>query len=98
MNVDWMKSPAWLANVGHFLAGMCVILVAHTYSHSGHTLSVVSLLFTTWCFLKEFWFDLTYETGEDVVSSLVDFVGYILGQVVAWTLIFSVHAVTYDIP
>jgi hypothetical protein len=98
MNADWMKRAPWLANVSHFLTGMCVLLIAHTYSHSAHLLSIVSLAFTTVSFLKEFWFDLTYESGEDVVSSLIDFTGYILGQMTAWTLIMSAHAVTYDIP
>ena len=90
---DWMKSAAWMANAGHFLAGLSVLLVAHTFSHAAGPLSIVSALFVTYALGKEYWFDLRYESGEDVASSTVDFVGYIAGHVVAWALVLSAHGV-----
>jgi hypothetical protein len=92
MNLDWMKSMQWLANVGHFLAGLGVVLLAALYSHDFETICIVTGALVAYGLVKEYVVDLIWESGETVASSTVDFVGYMLGAVVAWANLFGAHA------
>jgi hypothetical protein len=76
---DWMKSEAWLANVGHVLAGYAVILTAWAFTHTTLYLLDTWGALVAYAILKEYVFDLRYESGETVLSSTIDFVGYIGG-------------------
>lgn len=84
---DWMKSEPWLANVGHVLGGYGAILTAWTLTH------VTWHIIATWCagtaaaLVKEYIIDLREESDETVLSSTVDFVGYVAGAGVATGLI-----------
>lgn len=92
-SADWMKSPAWLANAGHFLAGMSVLLVAWTFTHTSWHLAAVWCALVAYAVTKEYWFDLHYESGEDVLSSTVDLVGYVLGAGAATGIIEIARAI-----
>jgi len=76
---DWMKSETWLANVGHVLAGYGAILTAWAFTHATVHLVDTWIALTIYAILKEYVFDLRFESGETVLSSTVDFVGYIGG-------------------
>lgn len=84
---DWMKSEAWLANVGHLMAGALVALITRLFTHAPETIAIVESFFVLYVILKEFWFDLTYESGEDIGSSALDAAGYVAGNLVGWGLI-----------
>lgn len=84
---DWMKSPAWLANVGHVLAGACVLLIAWTFTHVTWKIEATWAALIAYGVVKEYWIDLRYESDETVLSSTVDFVGYVGGAGVATILI-----------
>lgn len=77
---DWMKSVAWLANVGHVLAGYAVILTTWSFARTA-TLPLVWAwaALVLYALVKEYWIDLRYESGETLASGTVDFVGYIGG-------------------
>ena len=92
MNWDWMKSPAWLANAGHFLAGLSVLLTTLLLTHSWLAIGIVEGVFALYVVVKEFWFDLKYETGETWGSSAVDAAGYVLGNSVGWIMLAAAHA------
>lgn len=89
---DWMKSEAWLANAGHFLAGLGVVLIAALWSHTPSTVGIVTGVLVIYGLTKEYYIDLHYESGETVASSTVDLIGYLLGAVVAWANVLAAHA------
>lgn len=76
---DFMKSESFLANVGHVLAGALVAVTAVLFTHNPVLLTLVGALFLVYVGLKEFWFDLKYESGETLGSSAIDAVGYLGG-------------------
>ena len=90
---DFMKSPAWLANVGHVMAGALVALVAVLFSHRPEVLFWVEVLFFVYVAMKEFVIDLHLESNETIASSTVDAVGYIGGNVAGWGLVAWAYAI-----
>lgn len=91
---DWMKSPTWLANAGHFLAGyawmtttfLFDVLFARAQWVWG--VLVVSQVFAASAVLvKEYVIDLRDETGETIASSTEDALGYALGMMLTWIII-----------
>lgn len=90
--LDFLKSVQWLANVGHFLAGLGVVLLAAIYSHRFETLGAVSCVLVAYGIVKEYIVDLRWESGETLASSTVDFAGYMLGAGVAWANVLGAHA------
>lgn len=85
--LDFFKSVGWLANVGHVLAGLAVILITWTFTHAtSHVIEAWGGL-VAYAVVKEYWLDLRYESGETVLSSTVDFVGYIGGAGVGTLLV-----------
>lgn len=89
--LDWMKSPAWLANIGHVMAGALVVLVMLLFTHATTPILVVESLFILYVIVKEYVIDLTLESGEDALSSTVDAVGYVGGHLAAWGLVLLAH-------
>jgi hypothetical protein len=81
---DWMKSTAWLANVGHFLFGYAVILTAALWTHRVSPVLLTTAVLFLALSVKEFWIDLKYESGETLMSSTADIAGYTFGIVVGW--------------
>ena len=90
---DWMKTTSWLANAGHFLAGMCVLLATLLFTHAWLPIGIVEAVFLLYVGVKEFWFDVHYESSEDYASGAVDAAGYVVGNSVAWAMIAVAHAV-----
>ena len=86
-SADWMKSEAWLSNMGHLMAGALVVLITTLFTRAPSVIVLVESLFVLYVILKEFWFDLTYESGEDLGSSALDAAGYVAGNLVGWGLI-----------
>ena len=84
---DWMKSEAWLASAGHFLAGCNILLSVALFSHAWTPLLWAELTLAATVLPKEFWYDLRYESGETLASSTLDALGYGIGSAVAWSLI-----------
>ena len=92
---DWMKTPEFLANAGHFLAGYSFMLTVAFFAHS--CCAAWAVMCTAWVAfsalvaVKEYVIDLREESDETVESSTVDAVGYTLGAVVAWGAVLLAH-------
>jgi hypothetical protein len=84
---DWMKTVQWEANAGHFLAGIAVLTITTLFTHSGLPIGIVEGVFFACVGVKEFWFDLRYESGESIASSAEDAAGYAFGNLVALALV-----------
>lgn len=84
---DWMKSPSFLANAGHFLAGYAVLLTAVLFTRSPDALFWVEVALAAYVLGKEYVVDLLYESGETLWSSTVDALGYLIGNLAAWALV-----------
>ena len=84
---DWMENSQNLANIGHALAGYCVLLTVVLFSHSWLPILIVEALLTAYVLIKEFWYDLKYETGESLASSAEDALGYLAGNTAAWLVV-----------
>lgn len=93
MNWDWMKSEAWLANAGHFLAGLSVLMVTTVFTHSWLAIGIVEAVLALYVGVKEFWFDIRYESNEDYASGTIDALGYVAGNSVGWLMLAAAHAV-----
>jgi hypothetical protein len=91
--LDFMKTMQWLANAGHFLGGLAVLLVTVLFTHSWWWIGGVEALLVVYIVAKEGWIDLAYESGETPTSSAEDAAGYVLGNAVAWGLVALAHAV-----
>jgi hypothetical protein len=89
---DWMKSDAWLANIGHVLGGAVVTLVAVLFTRERLPLEWVEGSFVGYVLVKEYVIDLKYESDETVGSSTIDAVGYMVGNALAWGLVAWAHA------
>ena len=81
--LDFFKSEAWLANVGHVLAGYGAILTVCFWSSSANVLGGAWCALSAYILVKEYVLDLHYESGETVGSSTVDALGYVAGAFVA---------------
>lgn len=91
---DWMKSPVWLANIGHFLAGYAVILTACVFARTVEPLLVTQGIFTLIVLAKEYIIDLAEESGETVLSSTIDALGYFIGNIAGWAVLFASGRIT----
>lgn len=81
---DWMKSDQWMANAGHFLAGVGAVAITTTWSRAWTPVLCTSGALVLYGLVKEYWIDLRYESNETVASSTEDFIGYMLGAAAAW--------------
>jgi len=82
-----MKSPAWLANAGHFLAGYGAMVTAGVVAHAWMIRVYVWLALIVLVAVKEYVIDLRFESDEDVESSTVDALGYSFGMGAGWALL-----------
>ena len=86
-----MTNIQYLSQVGHFLAGGALLLLAGAFSAvlgGGWSPVLITLgvgiVAVTW---KEFWYDLRYETPKQTLGdSLMDFAFYVLGGLVGTSL------------
>jgi len=88
---DWMENSQNLANIGHALGGAFVLHVAVMFSRNWWPVLVVEVLLAAYVLIKEYWYDLKYETGETMKSSTIDALGYLVGTVIEWGLIGLAH-------
>src|SRR4051812_1801394 len=91
---DWMEVPQNLANGVHFF--LCYAIVYTNWTFATGTKyetiwlgSIVAFL-AVFVLVKEFWYDLKYETGETVATSIEDALGWFGGGGFAW-LVAGVH-------
>ena len=79
MTFSWMSNPQYLAQVGHYLGGLCVVFVLGAFG--GHvvmwsTLAIGLVL----AGLKEFVFDVaSWGEGDSWSDSIMDFAFYLAG-------------------
>jgi hypothetical protein len=94
---SWMSSPQYLAQVGHFLGGVSLILIASLFSivlGAGWipifwTLGIGIVAAS----LKEFVFDLaSWGEGDTLSDSIMDWSFYMLGGLVGMGLSWWAHA------
>ena len=93
MNWDWMKSVSWLSNIGHFLAGLSVLLGVVLFTHSWWWIGGVEVVFAVYVLVKEYVVDVNLESGEDYASGTIDALGYVAGNSVGWIMLAAAHAV-----
>jgi len=94
MNVSWMSNPQYLAQVGHFLGGVALIVIAALLSTDAHA-GVLPILITLGvgivvAALKEFWFDIKFEK-DSWPDSIMDFCFYMLGGGVGMIIAVFAH-------
>lgn len=90
---DWMENVQNLANIGHALAGYAVLLTVVLFSHAWLAVLIVEALLVVYVLVKEFWYDLRYETGETIASSAEDALGYLVGNAVSWVLVLAARLI-----
>lgn len=87
----WMNNPQYLAQVGHFLGGLCLMLLATLAAIIwGHRDVIPCATFGVGLLLagvKEFWYDMKYELPKQTwADSGMDFCFYALGGMVGVTI------------
>lgn len=84
----WMNNPTFLAQTAHFFGAVSVIMISnHFWDAKG--MWIVASIFVVLAFIKEFWYDLTFELPKQtLIDSVLDFTFYILGIVSAIGLVF----------
>jgi len=80
----WMNNPQYLAQIGHFLAGGSVIVIATLFSvvlGAGWLPVLITLAVgVVAASLKEFWYDMVYELPKQTWGdSIMDWSFYMLG-------------------
>lgn len=84
---DWMKSPVFLANAGHVMLGGIVTLVTALFTHNWLYLGVIWGALALYVGVKEYYFDLKYESDETLGSSTIDALGYVVGATLSGLLV-----------
>jgi len=84
----------WPANVGHFLAGLSAITVTSLFSHALLVLGIVTAVVAAVIGVKEAWIDPKWESNEDLVSGLWDWLGWMAGTGAGWGLLLATSHLT----
>ncbi len=90
---SWMNNSVVLAQIAHVLGGYGIILTAAFLW--GHVAAVIAaVLLTAYAAVKEFWYDLKYETDpvQNWKDSLLDFSMYMVGMTSGLLLVFLHHS------
>lgn len=83
----WMWNPQYLAQVSHVLAGNLVLLLVWLFWESVPICWLAFGLGMSLAALKEFWFDMRFETPKDTFwDAAMDFSFYFLGGAVGLSL------------
>ena len=82
-----MEDKQNLANGVHFLLGYAILFTACVFGHL-IAIAIASVILAPAVLIKEFWYDLRYETGETKKTSIEDALGYAAGMVLAWAAFF----------
>jgi hypothetical protein len=82
-----MENPQNLANGVHALLGYCVLITTSIFTHTWWIFGIVEVVLTVFVIVKEYWYDLRYETGETLQSSTEDALGYLVGNIAGWLLL-----------
>jgi hypothetical protein len=85
---DWMENAQNLADGVHCAIGMGVLVITALFAHRWLPFLVAEGMLVPFVLVKEYWYDLKYETGETVRSSTVDALGYLIGNAAGWLLLF----------
>lgn len=92
---DWMENSQTLANGVHAALSYGILLttafLAHTSSHLWWWIGGVEVFLLAFVLVKEFWYDLRFETGETIATSTEDALGWLIGNVIAWAVLGLAH-------
>lgn len=88
---DWMENFTIQSTGVHILLGFSILLVAAFFATGNAALYWTEGALYVFVLGKEYWYDLKYETGENVKSSTVDALGYFAGNLVALGLVLLKH-------
>jgi hypothetical protein len=88
---DLMENKQVEAAGDHAAIGGGVIAITMMFSHSWLPFLIVEGLLIPFVLWKEFWYDLHSEDGETLTSSTQDALGYLAGNVLAWSLLLLAH-------
>ena len=84
---DLMENKQVLAAGWHSSIGLACIWIPMLFGHSFAPYLWIEPILVLFVLLKEFWWDLTYEAGEDLTSSAQDAIGYVAGNAVGLALL-----------
>jgi hypothetical protein len=94
---DWMENAQTLANGVHCFLCYSIVFTNWMMSLGNHHQFwwIVGLEFFLIVFVlvKEYWYDLNYETGETLYTSTEDALGWLSGNILAWVMIGVHHLV-----
>ena len=88
---DWMENKQVLAGGCHAAIGSWCVWIPALFAHSWLPFLVVQAVLVPYVLAKEFWWDLKYEAGENMTTSTQDALGYLAGNVLAWSLLLLAH-------
>ena len=89
---DLMENKQVLAGGCHAAIGGGTIAATMMFAHSWWPFLIVEAALVPFVLWKEFVYDLSgAETGEDMTSSIQDALGYLAGNVLAWSLLLLAH-------
>lgn len=87
LNNRWMNNPQVLAQFGHSLGGLAVVLIP---AFLWGLIPAIVCCGVLWLLavVKEFWYDMVYELPKQTIwDSLMDFGFYVLGSSVGMLLV-----------
>jgi hypothetical protein len=83
----WMNNPQYLAQIGHFLGGIALILLVTIFTWKIEYTSITFITGVVAAAIKEFWYDANYELPKQTwQDNLMDFSFYLLGGVIGFGL------------
>jgi hypothetical protein len=88
---DWMENYTIQSTGDHFFIGYVLLLTTWFFTHLWWVITLVEAVLVLWILVKEYWYDLRFETNETWKSSTVDAGGYIIGNAVAWFMVYLQH-------
>ena len=79
----WMNNPQFLAQIGHSLGGLSIILVTAYFTHGFIPVLVAAGAIVVAAAIKEFWYDANYELPKQTsTDNWMDFGFYMVGMIV----------------
>lgn len=85
---DWMENKQNLANGVHCALSYAILLTTAFLSRGSlKWILAIEIALTIFVLVKEYWYDLRYETGETIKTSTEDALGWLIGNGIAWTVI-----------
>ena len=88
---DWMENVQNLADGVHAALSYAVLLTTVFFTHNWWWIGGVEVFLVVFVLVKEFYYDLRYETGETMRSSTIDALGWLVGNIVCWIVLGLAH-------